>query len=380
MACTPDLRQPAGCVNVGYVVEGRVYHPGDAVRPDAAIDCSVPAARPWLKLEAIDFVREVGAARTIPIHDAVLSDAGNAVYDRWFDLKGGSAYERSPRRLARRLTPSRFAQDLRAAGRRSLPSAGRRTVARRCAVAERSCCARGRALRRDRPVGPHRRRAARVAVPRSHQAAQRRLLMAFGAGAIMSAVATDLVAVAYAEAGAGPTASASLGGSLGYFALISLLERKGRRGGPARSRSSSRSRSRPTRRPRRHEDRGAQHPRGHAHRRDPGVDLDRADLHLGLGRRVGRARGRGVCRRLPEAIGVAAALLAGGIALSRILGRFALVVLAGAIAGGLGYQVLVNASDRFIAVVESVAAGAMIVVVVNEMVPIAVRGASRWAV
>ena len=86
-----------GCANVGYVVEGRVYHPGDALFvPDAAIELLlVPAAAPWLKLsEAIDFVRAVGAARTVPIHDAVLSDAGNAIYDRWFDLKGGTAYER----------------------------------------------------------------------------------------------------------------------------------------------------------------------------------------------------------------------------------------------------------------------------------------------
>ncbi len=86
-----------GCANVGYVVEGRVYHPGDALFvPDADIEVlMVPASAPWLKLaEAIDFVRAVGAARTFPIHDALLSDKGQALTDRWFDMKGHSAYAR----------------------------------------------------------------------------------------------------------------------------------------------------------------------------------------------------------------------------------------------------------------------------------------------
>ena len=86
-----------GCANVGYVVEGRVYHPGDALFvPDAAIELlMVPAAAPWLKLaEALDFVRAVGAPRTIPVHDALLSDKGHAITDRWFDLKGNTAYSR----------------------------------------------------------------------------------------------------------------------------------------------------------------------------------------------------------------------------------------------------------------------------------------------
>ena len=86
-----------GCANVGYVVEGRVYHPGDALFvPDAAIELlMVPASAPWLKLsEALDFVRAVGAPRTIPVHDALLSDKGHAITDRWFDLKGNTAYQR----------------------------------------------------------------------------------------------------------------------------------------------------------------------------------------------------------------------------------------------------------------------------------------------
>ena len=52
-------------------------------------------------------------------------------------------------------------------------------------------------------------------------------LMAFGAGAVISAVAVDLVAVSYDEAGAGPTAIGIGIGCLIYFGIIALLERKG---------------------------------------------------------------------------------------------------------------------------------------------------------
>lgn len=86
-----------GCANVGFVVEGRVYHPGDAlVVPDTGVELLlVPASAPWLKLaEAIDFVRAVAPARAIPIHDAVLADRAVGIWDRWFDMKAGTDYSR----------------------------------------------------------------------------------------------------------------------------------------------------------------------------------------------------------------------------------------------------------------------------------------------
>ena len=48
-------------------------------------------------------------------------------------------------------------------------------------------------------------------------------LMAFGAGAVISAVAVDLVAVSYDEAGAGPPAIGIGIGCLIYFGIIALL-------------------------------------------------------------------------------------------------------------------------------------------------------------
>jgi zinc transporter, ZIP family len=82
---------------------------------------------------------------------------------------------------------------------------------------------------------------------------------------------------------------------------------------------------------------------------------------------------------LPEAIGVAAALLAGRIPLRSVLLRFGAIVAVGAIAGAIGYGVLNETDADAIAIIQSIAAGAMVVVVLNEMIPIAVRGAGRHA-
>jgi L-ascorbate metabolism protein UlaG (beta-lactamase superfamily) len=86
-----------GCANVGFVVDERLYHPGDALFvPEGDVETLlVPATAPWLKLaEALDFVRAVAPARVHPIHDAMLSDIGLFIVDRWFDMKAGTDYSR----------------------------------------------------------------------------------------------------------------------------------------------------------------------------------------------------------------------------------------------------------------------------------------------
>ena len=86
-----------GCVNVGYVVDGAVYHPGDALHvPEQPIGTLLlPVSGPWLKLaEAIDFVRAVAPERAFPIHDAILSPEGLGLVDRWMGMKSETAYER----------------------------------------------------------------------------------------------------------------------------------------------------------------------------------------------------------------------------------------------------------------------------------------------
>jgi L-ascorbate metabolism protein UlaG (beta-lactamase superfamily) len=83
------------CPNFGYVVDDRLYHPGDALSlPDQAIETLfVPAQGSWLKLvEAIDFVRAVNPRRTYPIHDAGLRDIGLASVNAWFGRVTDNGY------------------------------------------------------------------------------------------------------------------------------------------------------------------------------------------------------------------------------------------------------------------------------------------------
>ena len=65
--------------NVGYLLDGTVYHPGDAYFvPDAAVTTLLlPTSGPWMKFgEAIDYVLAVQPQQTVAIHDALLSDVG----------------------------------------------------------------------------------------------------------------------------------------------------------------------------------------------------------------------------------------------------------------------------------------------------------------
>jgi L-ascorbate metabolism protein UlaG (beta-lactamase superfamily) len=67
--------------NVGYLVGGRFFHPGDSFTvPDIAVEVlGLPTAAPWLKAsEAIDYLRAVAPRLAIPIHEALL--ARPAVY------------------------------------------------------------------------------------------------------------------------------------------------------------------------------------------------------------------------------------------------------------------------------------------------------------
>jgi L-ascorbate metabolism protein UlaG (beta-lactamase superfamily) len=65
--------------NVGYLVDGRLYHPGDAYFvPEAPVDVLLlPTSGPWMKLgEAADYVRAVRPQQIVQIHELLLSDIG----------------------------------------------------------------------------------------------------------------------------------------------------------------------------------------------------------------------------------------------------------------------------------------------------------------
>lgn len=74
------------CANLGYVVEGGIYHPGDALHvPEQPVETLlVPVHGSWLKLdEAIDFVRAISPARSFAIHDAQINDRGLGSVTGW---------------------------------------------------------------------------------------------------------------------------------------------------------------------------------------------------------------------------------------------------------------------------------------------------------
>jgi L-ascorbate metabolism protein UlaG (beta-lactamase superfamily) len=84
--------------NLGYLVAGQVYHPGDAFFvPDRPVPrLLLPVSAPWLKLgEAIDFAASVAAERVHPIHDAILADVGLGMVDRWLQ-QSQPGYARLP--------------------------------------------------------------------------------------------------------------------------------------------------------------------------------------------------------------------------------------------------------------------------------------------
>ncbi|MFF5078662.1 MBL fold metallo-hydrolase [Actinoplanes sp. NPDC000266] len=65
--------------NVGYLVDGSVYHPGDAYfAPGVPVPTLLlPTSGPWTKFgEAADFVRAVRPERVVQIHELMLSDLG----------------------------------------------------------------------------------------------------------------------------------------------------------------------------------------------------------------------------------------------------------------------------------------------------------------
>jgi hypothetical protein len=68
--------------NLGYLVNGTVYHPGDSFTvPDVPVQTLLlPTSAPWLRVaEAIDFAIAVRAPKVHQIHDGLVKDAYTAL-------------------------------------------------------------------------------------------------------------------------------------------------------------------------------------------------------------------------------------------------------------------------------------------------------------
>jgi L-ascorbate metabolism protein UlaG (beta-lactamase superfamily) len=84
----PDIPR---ITNVGYFVEGSLFHPGDALTvPGRPVETlMVPVHAPWNKVgEIIDYLREVKPQRAIDVHDGLLNDNARPIYDRMLGPDG----------------------------------------------------------------------------------------------------------------------------------------------------------------------------------------------------------------------------------------------------------------------------------------------------
>lgn len=77
--------------NIGYLINDVLYHPGDSFIVPEEPDIHtvlVPLVAPWAKLaETLDFIIALRARQAVPIHDALLSEAGRGVF-----LKNANAF------------------------------------------------------------------------------------------------------------------------------------------------------------------------------------------------------------------------------------------------------------------------------------------------
>jgi ZIP family zinc transporter len=191
------------------------------------------------------------------------------------------------------------------------------------------------------------------------------LVLAVGAGALISAVSFELADEGIAIGGLGWTAAGLAAGALTYYALDGMIARRAAAGRGRRGRAS-----------------GADAGTALA----LGAFLDGVPEQIVLG--IGLASGEGVgasllvaifISNLPEAIGGARDMHAAGTPRGKILQLWIAVAVVCAAATVVGYLVADSATPEMRAVIDGFAAGALIVMLIDSMIPEARRGAGRAA-
>ena len=84
----PDLPR---IQNVGFLVDGQVFHPGDALTvPDEPVaTLLLPVHAPWSRVsDVIDYVRAVHADQAYAVHDGLLNDNGLGVVGAMLGERG----------------------------------------------------------------------------------------------------------------------------------------------------------------------------------------------------------------------------------------------------------------------------------------------------
>ncbi|HYN66797.1 MAG TPA: ZIP family zinc transporter [Ornithinibacter sp.] len=205
------------------------------------------------------------------------------------------------------------------------------------------------------------------------------LVMAFGAGVLISAVAFELTQEAYRSAGSAAAALGLAAGSLTFFTGDALIDRQGghRRKSPVHGGVRS---PEPTPEPA---------PAGTAGASSGmalvlGALLDGVPESAAIG--ISLLGGSGVSvavvaavvmSNVPEAMSATTGLKASGRSTGWILGLWSLVVAASTVSAMLGYGLLGGASESTVAFIQTFAAGAILTMLADTMMPEAVEHAGR---
>lgn len=185
-------------------------------------------------------------------------------------------------------------------------------------------------------------------------------VMAFGAGVLISALSFELVEEAEASGGLPATALGLLGGAVVYVAANAALARRGAR---HRKRAGDEQ-------PREDEQAGS----GTAIAIGALLDGVPESVVLGLSLLGGGGVGVPVLAaiavsNLPEGLSSAAGMKRGGRSASYVFGVWGAIAVASGVAGALGCLLLDGASPATIAVITAVAAGAILAMVADTMIP-----------
>jgi zinc transporter, ZIP family len=194
-------------------------------------------------------------------------------------------------------------------------------------------------------------------------------VMAFGSGVLISAVAFDLMAEAARTGGLGPTALGFLGGAVVYLAANAALAR---RGAQHRKRSGDQQPS---------EDEQA----GSGAAIAVGALLDGVpeSVVLGVGLLGGGAVSAPVLAavfisNIPEGLSSAAGMKRSGRTAAYVFGVWTTIAVLSGLSALIGYVALGSAPPELIAVITAVAAGAILTMIADTMIPEAFERAHIW--
>jgi ZIP family zinc transporter len=195
-----------------------------------------------------------------------------------------------------------------------------------------------------------------AAIALVHQVTERTLglIMAFGSGVLISAIAYDLVADAYRTAGGVGITAGIFSGALAFFVGDMLIDRAGGKERKSIQRTEE----------------------GSAKAIVLGAVLDGIPESVVVGLSLLTGEGLSIAilaavflSNLPEAMAATTGLVGAGARPSRVLLMWTAVALVSATASAFGYALLGDASGGWIAYVQAFAAGAILTMLADTMMP-----------